>query len=158
MLCDTRDCRGKKHEWAFVLVLFLTAMLRSDKRLNLSYLHRLMQEECPALCEELGLEPRSCISYSQLKRILRKVDYRAFNKINEHFWDSAIEQEQQECYAIDGKELRGSIDGVAGEKRAQNVVSRSAHLAKESLIVDFTMAAKSQKRGWYKDILRAESN
>jgi hypothetical protein len=94
MLCDSRDSRGKKHELAFVVVLFLVAILRSDKHLNLSYLHRLMQNQSPALCKELGLAPRACISYSQLKRIIAQIDDAMFNKSNEHFWGARIEQEQ----------------------------------------------------------------
>lgn len=146
MLCDTRDCRGKRHELAFVLVLFLVVILRSDKHLNVSYLHRLMQKECAVLCAELGLALRPCISYSQLKRIIGQIDYALFNKINEHFWGSRIEHEQQEWYAIDGKELRGSIDDVAGEKRAQNVVSRVPHHNKESLIIDFYNGSKESEK------------
>jgi predicted transposase YbfD/YdcC len=105
-----------------------------------------MQDECPALCKELGLAPRACISYSQLKRIIAQIDDAMFNKINEHFWGARIEQEQQEWYAIDGKELCGSIDGVAGEKRGQNVVSRTSHLQRESLIVDFYNGNKESEK------------
>lgn len=151
MLPDSRDRRGKKHELAFVtecrpVVLFLVAILRSDKHLNLSYLHRLMQTACLDLSDTLGLLTRACVSYSQLKRILRGLDCRVFNQINEHFWGSSIANDGQNWYAIDGKELRGSIDGVLGEKRGQNVVSRSQHTGNESLIIDFYNGSKESEK------------
>ena len=77
-LSDSRDIRGKRHELAFIVVLFLTSILRSDKLLNLSVIHRAMLDDFEKLAHILGIKVAKCISYSQLKRLLQLIDYEQF--------------------------------------------------------------------------------
>jgi len=102
---------------AFVLVLFLTSILRTDKLLKMSVIHRAMQDCWCQLATDLGIEVKKCVSYSQLKRILRRIDIESFNAINVEYFGSAVGQQGQHWRSFDGKELCGSIDGAAGEKR-----------------------------------------
>ena len=53
------------------MVLFLTAILRTDKLLKMSVIHRAMQDCWRELADDLGAEVDRCVSYSQLKRIVR---------------------------------------------------------------------------------------
>jgi len=50
------------------VVLFLTSILRTDKLLNMSVIHRAMQDGWRELAEELGVEVKKCVSYSQPRR------------------------------------------------------------------------------------------
>ena len=99
------------------------SILRTQKKLTIAYIHRLMLVDAESLAADLGIKAAGCISYSQLQRITKSIDYECFNKINEAFFNQQIEKDASEWYAIDGKELRGSIDGVSGEKRGHNIVS-----------------------------------
>lgn len=105
-----------------------------------------MKNECTDLAEKLGLKPVRCISYSQLKRILKQTDYTLFNQINQDFWGVSVRRDEDRWYALDGKELRGSIDTVKGEKRAQNLVSRTQHTDGQSLAIGFYNGSKESEK------------
>lgn len=76
------------------------------------------------------------------------------NKINERFWGVSVENRGGNWYAIDGKELRGGIDGVLGEKRGLNAVSRSQHTDNDRLIIDFTTVQRIPKKRLFNVILK----
>lgn len=58
---------------------------------------------------------RKVVSDTQFRRILSGVDYQTYNELNAaHFWVS-ITEISGEWKAIDGKELRGNIDGLSGK-------------------------------------------
>lgn len=124
----------------------MLCVLRSDKKLTVAYLHRSMVRSYEELAQDLGIEVTCCISYSQLQRILKYIDYQCFNKINESFFNQQIEKDASEWYAIDGKELRGSIDGVAGEKRGQSIVLRTSHSSKQSSILGWYNGSKDSEK------------
>ncbi|WP_338791795.1 ISAs1 family transposase [Bernardetia sp. MNP-M8] len=124
----------------------MLCILRSDKKLTVAYIHRSMCRSYKEVAQDLDIEVSSCISYTQLQRILKKVDYQGFNAINETFFHQYIYKDALEWYAIDGKELRGSIDDVAGEKRGQNVVSRTSHSTKQSSIVGWYNGSKDSEK------------
>ncbi|WP_375562298.1 ISAs1 family transposase [Bernardetia sp. OM2101] len=98
------------------------------------------------LAQDLGIEVSRCISYTQLQRILKESDYQEFNKINESFFNQRIEKDDSEWYAIDGKELRGSIDGVVGEKRGQSIVSRTSHGSRQTSIIGWYNGSKDSEK------------
>lgn len=86
------------------------------------------------------------ISLSQLRRILLEFDYKAFNDITQQFFQKEIEKKDKHWTAIDGKELRGSIDKVSGEKRGENIVVSSSHSSKDSEVIDFYSGKKESER------------
>jgi predicted transposase YbfD/YdcC len=124
----------------------MLCVLRSDKKLTVAYLHRSMLRSYKDLALDLGIEVTRCISYTQLQRTLKRIDYQSFNKINESFFNQQVEKDASEWYAIDGKELRGSIDGVAGEKRGQSIVLRTSHSSKQSSTLGWYNGSKDSEK------------
>jgi hypothetical protein len=125
-----------------VVVLFLVSILRTDKLLNMSVIHRAMQDCWPQLAHELGVCVARCISYSQLKRIIRSLDIESFNTINVAYFGSSLEHQGQHWYSLDGKELCT----VVGEKRGHSVVSLTAHQDGQSEVVGYYDGSKESER------------
>ncbi len=111
---DLRDNRGKRHDLAVVLVGVTLAVL-SNRDGCLSSIHRHLVNYYEPLMLVLGVEKRRPVSRPQLPRILEQVSVAVFdNLIFSHFGVNLNEKERK-WLAIDGKELRGSIE--TGEKR-----------------------------------------
>ena len=89
---------------AAVVVLFLTAILRSDKLLKMSVIHRGMEEDFHCLSALLGANPQKCVSYSQLKRILRSIDYQSFNALNSLYFKATVQEADSKWYSMDGND------------------------------------------------------
>lgn len=116
---DLRDNRGKRHCLATVLV-GVTAALLANRDGCLSSIHRYLEQHSGKLMQHLGGDKRKPISRAQLPRVLEKVSVSVFDKlVFEHFGMCLSEQAKQ-WFAVDGKELRGSIE--AGEKRGEALV------------------------------------
>lgn len=145
-LKDTRDNRGKKHDLSIVALGFLLAILRSTGKLSVSKIHRKMQRDYPKLVEDLGGATYKCVSRAQLVRILDSFDYRAFNGLNQNYFGQQVGKEGLEWYAVDGKELRGSIDTASGEKRGENIVLSVNHSSKESEAVGYYSGKKESEK------------
>lgn len=143
---DNRDSRGKKHELAFVLCSFLYSLLRVPGTLNVAKIHRMMKREYQQLSMDLSVTVHSCISDTQLRRVLSKLDYQAYNTINQEYFGINIQHNQQGWYAIDGKELRGSIDGVSGQKRGENIVRSVCHESKTSQVIGYYQGNKESEK------------
>jgi hypothetical protein len=124
---DFRDKRGQHHELAFVIILFVYAMMRTDKKLTSATIHRKMVENQSSLLALLELNPCPSISYSPLKRILRGLCFEELNTCLCNFLGIKLEVKHNEWDAVEGKELRGSMDGVQGEKRGENIISLASH-------------------------------
>ena len=105
-----------------------------------------MRRDYPSLMQDLGLTSSTCISRSQLIRILDRFDYRAFNRLNMHYFSKQINKNGLEWYAIDGKELRGSIDTQAGEKPGENVVFSVNHSHYQSEILGYYLGKKESEK------------
>lgn len=131
---------------AFVVVLFLTSILRTDKPLKMSVIHRAMKDCWRQLAQDLGVEVERCVSYSQIKRIIRSIDIETFNSINESYFGSIVVCQGQVWRSADGKELRGSIDGALGEKRGQNVVSLTDHRGGQSTVIGYYDGLKESEK------------
>ena len=146
LLKDERDNRGKRYELAFILFSFFMAVLRSQGFINYSMLHRIIKRDQSKLQKDLKHEKTSCISYSQLKRILKTVDYKQFDEINCSFFGKLTsEDESLGWQAVDGKELRGTIDKVAGQTRNVNIVNMISHQDKQSQLVEFYDGSKESE-------------
>lgn len=122
------------------------AVLRSTGKLSVSKIHRKMQRDYPKLVRDLEQTPYKCISRVQLIRILDSFDYQAFNKLNQNYFDQKVDKKGLEWYAVDGKELRGSIDTVKGEKRGENIVLSVQHSSKESEVIGYYSGKKESEK------------
>lgn len=121
---DGRDNRGKHHCLALVIT-GLTLALCCGRDGNLSSLHRHMGNHFDDLCRVLLLTNHRVVSRSQLPRLLAKVNGHVFAELLFQRFGLVLTLEQQAWFAVDGKELRGSIE--PGTKRGQACVSVVAH-------------------------------
>jgi len=148
---DSRDIRGKKHELAFVLLGFMLAIVRSYSTLSMSFIHRQMNRMHDQLTKDLKTESTKCISLTQLRRVIEGLDIENFNTINQKYFQKLINQEFTCWKSIDGKELRGSIDGVKGEKRGENIVLMKDHASSNSKVLGFYSGKKESEKTVVKD-------
>ena len=112
----------------------------------MSVVHRAMEDCWRQLAQDLGVEVKRCVSYSQIKRIIRSIDIESFNSINESYFGSIVVCQGQVWRSADGKELRGSIDGAAGQTRGQNVVSLTSHRGGQSAVVGYYDGSKESEK------------
>ena len=112
----------------------------------MSVIHRAMQDCWRQLAQDLGIEVKRCVSYSQIKRIIKTIDVESFNAINESYFGSIVVCQGQIWRSADGKELRGSIEGTLGEKRGQNVVSLTTHQGRQSTVVGYYDGSKESEK------------
>lgn len=145
-LTDSRDQRGKRHELAFVLTALLMALLRSTTALKVAALHRAMKRDHQQIGDETGFMAPRCVSDAQLRRILQTLDYEAYNQVNALYFGVLVGPQAAGWQAVDGKELRGTIDGIGGQKRAQNLVHIVDQQSRQSQIVAFYDGAKDAER------------
>ena len=96
-----------------MLTGLLWALLRSGGNLSISRLHRWLVREHAWLVEQTGHHSAKPISDPQLRGLLAGLAYQAYNAFNGSYfgWSSS---ENGVWYSVDGKELRGSIDGLKG--------------------------------------------
>lgn len=146
-LSDNRDNRGKRHNLAFTIVLFMYSILRNSDRLNYLKIHREMKREFRYIKRKLALDDvNKCISYSQFKRVLQMIDYEEFNSINNDFFGKQVVKENRSWKSVDGKELRGTIDKLSGQKRSENLVQQITHQDKESVVMGFYNGSKESEK------------
>lgn len=105
-----------------------------------------MQREYINLARELDLHICHCISDSQLRRVLSSLDYQAYNSLNEQYFGITLEEQSGVWQAIDGKELRGSIDGLSGQKRGENIVRVVDQESKTSQIIAYYQGDKESEK------------
>ncbi len=121
---DLRDNRGKRHDLAVVLVGVTLAVL-SNRDGNLSSIHRHVQNHYARLATVLGVEKQRAVSRSQLPLILEKVAFQVFDRLIFASYGIKLNEGERKWFALDGKELRGSI--AKGFKRGEAVVQAVAH-------------------------------
>lgn len=123
--------------------------------MNMSVIHRSMLEDFGRLARTLGISTGRCISYSQLKRVIRTIDHESFNSINNDYFGKHVSQESNKWKTVDGKELRGSIDGATGQKRGQNIVNMISHQDLQSNIIGGYDGSKTSEKVVFTDYLQA---
>jgi len=121
---DLRDNRGKRHDLAVVLIGVVLALL-SNRDGSLSSVHRHLQKRYGQLMAVLGLKSSKAVSRSQLPIILEKVSVEVFDQLLFAHYGLKLSEEQRKWFAVDGKELRGSIQ--TGAKRGEAVVQVIEH-------------------------------
>ena len=125
---------------------FFIALLRSQSKVSLSHLHRNMRRDHKKLIAVLGLSQVECVSYSQLRRIIMTFDYMEFHHLNLQFFGKAANKEGGKWSALDGKELRGSIDKNAGETRGEAIVLKANHQSKQAEVIGFYSGKKQSEK------------
>ncbi len=121
---DLRDSRGKRHDLAVVLVGVTIALL-SNRDGCLSSIRRHLKNHYEKLVKVLGVEKKKPVSRSQLPLILEKVSVQVFDHLLFENYGIRLNQAEQKWFAMDGKEMRGSIE--KGAKRGEAVVQAVAH-------------------------------
>jgi len=106
---DLRDDRGKRHELAVVLSGVSLALL-SNPDGSLSSIHRHLKNHYERLMTALKLEPKSAISRPQLPRVLEAVAVEVFDQLLFAHYGIKLKADERKWFAVDGKELRGSIE------------------------------------------------
>jgi predicted transposase YbfD/YdcC len=122
------------------------SLLRCTGHVNLAMIHRRMVKEHGLMVTDTGFRAKKCVSYVQLGRILESIDYESFNKINTTYFGIQTNQIEGLWLAVDGKELRGTIDGVSGDKRGENIVKMVSHEDLESQIIGFYSGKKESEK------------
>ena len=93
------------------------------------------------------------ISYSQLKRILKSFDWSEFNSANVEFFGKEVACDGLSWKAIDGKELRGTIDKAIGQKRSENIIQQVEHSGNGALPIGFYNGSKESEKTVVKDFV-----
>ncbi|MBX2840355.1 MAG: ISAs1 family transposase [Flammeovirgaceae bacterium] len=115
----------------------------------------MMVREHDILALDVNSKSKKCISRTQLMRILDDFDLmrilddfdsRHFNELNTVYFAGNLEYDGLYWQAIDGKELRGNIDKVKGEKRAENVVFATHHSDRQSSIIGTYSGKKASEK------------
>jgi predicted transposase YbfD/YdcC len=121
---DLRDNRGKRHDLAVILVGVMLALL-SNRDGNLSSIHRYLQNHYERLVEVLGVEKKRSVSRSQLPIILAEVSVSVFDRMLFENYGIKLNELEKKWFAVDGKQLRGSIE--RGHKRGEAIVQAVGH-------------------------------
>lgn len=140
---DMRDNRGKRHSVALVLT-GLVAALCCGRDGNLSRLHRHMVNQFETLLSATQLTDHKPISRAQLPILLTKVNGLHFARLLFDWFGFILDEEQKGWFAVDGKELRGSIQ--PGHKRGEVCVSAVAHQGQQIVAQVFYSGTKESER------------
>ena len=139
---DLRDNRGKRHDLAIVLVGVTLAVL-SNRDGSLSSIQRHLKNHYEKLVGVLGVEKKRVVSRSQLPLILEKVAFQVFDKLLFESFGIKLSEEARKWFALDGKELRGSIE--KGCKRGEAVVQAVAHENCQTMAQDYYSGEKESE-------------
>lgn len=140
---DGRDKRGKRHSLALVLT-GLVAALCCGRDGNLSRLHRHMANQFSNLLEATQLTDHKVISRAQLPILLAKVNGLRFAQLLFEWFGFVLDDDQKRWFAVDGKELRGSIQ--PGHTRGEVCVSAVAHQSQQVVGQTFYSGTKESER------------
>lgn len=122
----------------------------------MSRLHRWLVREHPWLVEQTGLVSDKAISHSQLRRLLAELDYTRYNELTSDFFGWS-EQVGGVWRSVDGKELRGSIDGVSGHKRGEVLVRLVGHEDALAEVLGFYQGHKESERTLVEAYIKAQA-
>jgi predicted transposase YbfD/YdcC len=100
----------------------------------------------------------SAVSDTQLRRIVRGVDWVKYNEVNEKYFGVNVEQlSDNEWVAIDGKELRGSLakDVITGNKakRGEVVINAVSHRSKAVISQTYYRGDKESEKVYVRHLL-----
>ena len=105
---DTRDNRGKKHTYVFVITSIIIAMMKGKS--TLSSIHRYIKRNLTLLKKITGKDDAQHISRAHLPRLLAKLNWNTVNGIIERHFGIRINIDlKKKWIAIDGKVMKGTI-------------------------------------------------
>ena len=139
---DLRDNRGKRHDLAVVLVGVTLAVL-SNRDGSLSSIQRHLKNHYEKLVVVLGVEKKQAVSRSQLALILEKVGFQIFDQLLFESFGTKLSEAERKWFAIDGKELRGSIE--KGGKRGEAVVQAVSHANCQTIAQNYYSGEKESE-------------
>jgi len=139
---DLRDNRGKRHDLAVVLVGVMIALL-SNRDGNLSSIRRHLKNHYEKLVAHLGVKKKKAVSRSQLPLILGAVSVTVFDQMLFENYGIKLNEAEREWFAVDGKELRGSIE--SGNKRGEAVVQAVSHSSEQVAGQDYYSGEKESE-------------
>ncbi len=139
---DLRDNRGKRHDLSVVLVGVMIALL-SNRDGNLSSIHRHLKNHYEKLVAHLGVKKKKPVSRAQLPLILARVSVTVFDSLLFAHYGTNLNEAEREWFAIDGKELRGSIE--SGAKRGEAVVQAVSHALQQVVAQDYYSGEKESE-------------
>ncbi len=149
---DLRDNRGKRHNLAVILVGVTLAVL-SNRDGCLSSIHRYLVNHYEKLTEVLGVEKRRPVSRAQLPRILEKIAIEVFDDLIFSQFGVKLNAKERRWLAVDGKELRGSIE--TGAKRGEALVQVVAHENGQPITQDYYCGRKASEVPTVRALLEA---
>ena len=106
------------------------------------------------LCQILDIESVNVISDVQLRRLLSTTDPQLLYRFHTQYfgWDLSLISEDS-WVSVDGKELRGTIDGVMGQKRGLALVHFHLHHFHLSLQCGFYFGNKDSEMTVVRNLL-----
>lgn len=117
---------------------------------RISSIQRYLKNKHKFLCQATGFKAEKVISDVQLRRVLSRLDWSLFNDfMEEYFGISVSELADNEWIAVDGKELRGSIETAANgkkDKRGTTLLDAVAHRKKMVVAQSFFEGKKDSER------------
>lgn len=147
---DGRDNRGKRHSVALVLTGLVLALCcgRDGK---LSGLHRHLVNHFDALCAATQTRNQTAISRAQLPLLLAKINGVLFATLLFEWFGLRLHADIKRWFAMDGKELRGSIK--SGHTRGEACVSAFAHDSQEIINQAYYTGSKESERPTLQQLL-----
>jgi hypothetical protein len=149
---DLRDNRGKRHDLAVVLAGVVLALL-SNRDGNLSSIQRHLKNHYEKLVVHLGVEKKKAVSRAQLPLILGAVAVSVFDGLLFAHYGIQLNEAEREWFAIDGKELRGSIE--SGARRGEAVVQAVSHAGQQVVAQDYYSGEKESEVPIVRKLLNA---
>lgn len=148
---DLRDNRGKIHEISVVLIGVLIAIFRGRDG-NLSRIHRSMVNTHDSLLIALKVEEQLVISRSHLPILLKKVCVETFSSLVFEHFGLVLSDAIKAWFAVDGKELRGTI--LTGATRGEAIIQAVSHDNKMVYCQGYYNGNKESERPAVTDLLR----
>lgn len=117
--------------------------LLSNRDGCLSSIHRHLVNHYEKLVAVLGIEAKQAVSRSQLPLILEKASVEVLDRLLFENYGVKLTKAERQWFALDGKELRGSI--ASGEKRGEAVVQAVAHQTGNSVAQEYYSGDKESE-------------
>jgi predicted transposase YbfD/YdcC len=147
---DLRDNRGKRHDLGVVLVGVTIALL-ANRDGCLSSIQRHLRNHYERLTAVLGVKKKRPVSRSQLPLILEKVAVEVFDDLIFSHFGIGLSEKERRWFAVDGKELRGSIE--AGARRGEAMVQAVAHENRQTIAQNYYGGKKESEVGAVRALL-----
>ena len=150
---DLRDNRGKRHELAIILLEVVLAIL-SNRDGKMSSIHRHLEFHHQSLLDFLGIKLKKCVSRSHLPIVLSKVWVTELDALIFENYGIHLSEKQRKWFAVDGKELRGSIE--SGAKRGEVLVQAVAHETGDTQSQIYYNGRKESEVGTVRNLLEEQ--